>query len=78
MMALQCLQVYMPHMSLLYADFEESKKKLISDQVSKGTETQLVRSGQFLARSIVVVLTDPNDKSMASWEQIGEFPLQGK
>lgn len=66
---------YMPHLSLLYGDLtpenKEKAKKLVEDECSLD-----LCNTQFRVSSLCLYSTDTNDKLLASWRKIAEYPLE--
>jgi hypothetical protein len=74
---------YMPHVSLLYADLEpeavhQSQQAAVQRLYGEGSNySTLLTDTGFTADAITVWYTPAEDKSLSSWKQIAEFPLQG-
>ncbi|KAI5061010.1 hypothetical protein GOP47_0024122 [Adiantum capillus-veneris] len=72
----QSNQVYMPHMSLLYADLTADDKEKARLLVEENYGSQLCET-EFLVSSLSLYSTDINDKALTSWKKVAEFPLEG-
>lgn len=74
---------YMPHVSLLYADLgpeavHESHQAAVQRLYGEGSDySTLLTDMGFTADAITVWYTPAEDKSLSSWKQVAEFPLQG-
>jgi hypothetical protein len=73
---------YMPHVSLLYADLgpeavHQSQQAAVQRLYGEGSDySTLLTDTGFTADAITVWHTPAEDKSLSSWKQIAEFPLQ--
>lgn len=67
---------YMPHLSLIYGDLNETDKDLAKNMV-KTQHSDILQDTEFLVSSLALYRTDPDDLEMKSWELIGTFPLEG-
>lgn len=71
---------YMPHVSLLYADLlpemrTASQQHAVQRLFGEGSDySTLLTDNGFTAEAISLWYT-PDDKSLASWKQLAEFPL---
>ncbi|XP_050370576.1 cyclic phosphodiesterase-like [Argentina anserina] len=65
---------YMPHLSILYADLSEEDKKKAQEKASILDES--ITSLRFLVTRLALYKTDPEDKTLKSWEKIAECTLQ--
>ncbi|KAI8469818.1 MAG: RNA ligase/cyclic nucleotide phosphodiesterase [Monoraphidium minutum] len=74
---------YMPHLSLLYSDASDpDRRDAAAAAVARlwgeaaGYDTLLPDAG-FTAASLSLWLTPAEDRSLASWRRVAEFPLGG-
>ncbi|KAG2429140.1 hypothetical protein HYH02_014176 [Chlamydomonas schloesseri] len=72
---------YMPHLSLLYSDMpQEERAKIVQhekERLFNNPDTRLVDTG-FDVDSLAVWYVPEEDKSLAGWCQLAEFPLAGE
>lgn len=76
---------YMPHLSLLYSNIdqatragvavEEQGKLLGSAGNGGGAGSAVLQNDGFLVDSLAVWYTPLADKSLGSWHQVAEYPL---
>lgn len=67
--------VYMPHLSLLYSDIDQSVRR--SRAAGLQMELEDVLNQGLQAESIALWRTPVEDKSLQSWELVEEYPLSG-
>ncbi|XP_074272399.1 cyclic phosphodiesterase-like [Silene latifolia] len=65
---------YMPHMGLLYADLTEDEKKKAQERANAVDDS--IGNLSFLIKRLALYKTDPEDKSLKSWEKIAEYELE--
>lgn len=72
---------YMPHASLLYADITPEQRTASQQQAvqrlyGEGSNySTLLSDNGFTAETIALWYTPAEDKTLASWKQVAEFPL---
>lgn len=73
---------YMPHLSLLYADLgpeaiHAARQAAVQHLYGEGSDysTLLIDPG-YTAESVTVWYTPTEDRSLGSWQQVAEVPLQ--
>ncbi|KAF4360573.1 hypothetical protein F8388_017815 [Cannabis sativa] len=71
-----CLQAYMPHLSILYADLTEDEMKKARDRANILDDS--LSSLSFPITRLALYKTDPEDKTLESWEKIFECNLEPK
>lgn len=67
------VSAYMPHMSLLYANISDEKKKQAKDIADKLDEA--VNGLKFPITRLALYKTDTEDQTLKSWEKIAEHDL---
>ena len=65
---------YMPHMSLLYVDLTEEEKKKAEERVIAFDEG--LGNLSFGINRLALYKTDPEDKTLKSWEKVAECDLE--
>jgi len=70
--------VYMPHLSLIYGDLSDEEKEAVMAEFGAQKWSQLANhSMSFHVSSLALYRTNPRDLTMASWERLGVYPLEG-
>uniref|UniRef100_A0A2P2QSJ8 Cyclic phosphodiesterase n=1 Tax=Rhizophora mucronata TaxID=61149 RepID=A0A2P2QSJ8_RHIMU len=64
---------YMPHLSLLYGDLTDDKKKKAQEKANILDES--INSLSFQISRLQLWKTDTNDNTLKSWEKVAEFIL---
>jgi len=65
------LAAYMPHLSLLYGDLTDEEKKKAKEKAIILDDSSL----SFQVTRLALYKTDPEDKTLKSWEKIAECSL---
>lgn len=71
---------YMPHLSLIYSEMDESERaKLVEEQMAKwygdGGGSALKEENGFRVEAVQIWETDPSDLSTGSWNFVQEVSL---
>eukprot|EP00252_Welwitschia_mirabilis_P006191 TRINITY_DN1698_c0_g1_i2.p1 TRINITY_DN1698_c0_g1~~TRINITY_DN1698_c0_g1_i2.p1 ORF type:complete len:184 (-),score=25.58 TRINITY_DN1698_c0_g1_i2:351-902(-) len=69
---------YMPHISLLYANIDQTQKEFAINNVLSQEDRDFLSSVEFSVSSLCLWLTDTEDESLSSWQKIAELPLSNK
>uniref|UniRef100_A0A2N9F8P6 Cyclic phosphodiesterase n=1 Tax=Fagus sylvatica TaxID=28930 RepID=A0A2N9F8P6_FAGSY len=64
---------YMPHLSILYGDMTDEEMKKAQEKATILDES--ISSLSFQVSRLALYKTDPDDKTLKSWEKIAEYSL---
>lgn len=73
MNALYDLAAYMPHLSILYGDLTDDEKKKAQEKANALDES--ISGLKFQITRLALYKTDIEDKTLKSWEKVGECNL---
>ncbi|GKE99779.1 cyclic phosphodiesterase-like protein, partial [Tanacetum coccineum] len=65
---------YMPHLSILYGYLTEEEKKRAQEKANALDES--IKSLSFPITRLGLYKTDPEDKTLKSWEKVSEVTLK--